>query len=164
MPDADASLPPALIERLLAEHTCAPGASEADLDAAEQRLGMELPKPVLDLLRAANGADMWPGGPFRYRILSTSELERPEHFVYRAGPEGLLAVVASPGNAHCLAVQTDRFSSLFGKVVDCHHETFPSEILGVCNSVEEMLRLALDSEGREWIWPAARQYGVDYAR
>lgn len=161
---SEGSIPRALLQRLLSEHACAPGATEAEIDAAEARLGLELPEQLLDLLRAANGVDLWHGGDFPKRILSTTELERPEHFVYQTGPEGMLAVLASPGSAHCLAVQTDRFSSLFGKVLDCHHETFPAEIFGVCDSVAEMLGLALDSEGREWTWPAALAYGVDYGR
>lgn len=159
---SDASIPHALLERLLSEHACAPGATEADIDAAEARLGLELPGPLRYLLRAANGVDLWRGGDFPCRMLSTTELERPHHFVYRTGPEGLVAVLASRGNAYCLAVQTDRSSSYFGRVVACDHETFPSEILGVCNSVAEMLRLALDSKGREWIWPAVLECGVDY--
>jgi hypothetical protein len=161
---SDESIPRALIERLLSEHACAPGATAAEIDAAESRLGLQLPEQLLDLLRAANGVDLWRGCDFPFRLLSTAELERPQHFVYHAGPDGLLAVGTSRGDAQCLAVQTERFSSLCGKVVDCYHETFPFEILGVCDSVAEMLRLALDSEGREWIWPAARKYGVDYAR
>ncbi|MCB9627111.1 MAG: hypothetical protein H6725_07045 [Sandaracinaceae bacterium] len=164
MTDTTHTVPSALIARLLAEHRCAAGATEAEIDDAESRLGLELPLPLLEVLRATNGADLWHTGDFPCRLLSTRELARPEQFVYQPGPEALVAVVASRGNAQCLAIQTDRFSAHFGRIVDCHHETYPYEILGVCDSIVEMLRLVLDCEGREWMWPAAQAYDVNYAR
>ena len=158
------TIPERLLERLRSEHVCAPGATEEEMDAAETRLELELPESLLQLLRFANGADLWVGGDFPCRLLSTHELSLPHEVVGRSGPGGLVAVLTPGGTSDCVAIQTDRFSSLFGKIVDCSHETFPDELFGVCDSVTEMLRLALNSEGREWIWPAARAYGVDFAR
>ena len=152
-----------LLQRLVSEHACAPGATDAELAAAETRLGVVLPPQLRAVLRAANGADLWSEGDCPCRLLSTTELEPPSKFVWHPGPSGHVAIVVQKGSASCLAVGTDSKRADFGKVIDCFHETYPHELPGVADSISGLLKLVLDCGGNEWIWPAAVAYNLDYA-
>jgi hypothetical protein len=72
-----------------------------------------------------------------------------------------VAIVESQGDF--VGMGLVRESSCYSRLVDCSHETYPYELFGVCDSLQEMLALILDSQDEEWIWPAARASGVDFA-
>lgn len=63
-----------------------------------------------------------------------------------------------------MALDIDPASRSHGRLIDCCHETFPFELHGVCDSLWELLRLVLDSNGEDWSWPAVLRYGVDFAK
>lgn len=150
-----------LVRRARAEHACAAGASEQALAAASQRLGYEIPRELRELLQAFDGAELFADGDYPCRLLSTQELATAcELLNHSGGPNGLVAVLEADGNY--LAVDFDSASPTADLVLCCDHETFPYELFGVCDSVWEMLRLALDSDGAEWIWPAVLAYGRDF--
>ncbi|MCU0866593.1 MAG: SMI1/KNR4 family protein [Planctomycetes bacterium] len=151
-----------LIERARAEHSCRPGASADALAAAEARLGMALPPSLRELLGACNGIDFWRDGDYPCRLLSAEEIAPARLLLHVGdGPAGLLAVLDNQGAY--VALDVDPSSRSHGRLIDCHHETFPFELPGICDSVWELLRLVLDSNGEDWSWPAVLRYGVDFA-
>jgi hypothetical protein len=152
----------ALILRARTEHRCEPGATPAEIAEAERRIGFGLPEGLREVLSAANGIRFWEAGDFPCRLLSVSELN-PAHVLLEGdeGPRGLIAVVETEGDV--VAMDLDPESKSHSRLIDCFHETFPYELPGVCNSMQELLALILDSKGQEWSWPAARAYDVDFA-
>lgn len=152
-----------VLERLCREHKVAPGASEEELLAAERRLQAPLPEELRQLLRSCNGGQLWPDGDYPCRLLSAAEIDWASNVAYgEPGPPGLLAFLKF--GADVVAVQADASSAYAGVVVDCFHETFPHEIYGIAESIGAALRLVVCSDNEEWIWPAARAFGVDYAQ
>jgi hypothetical protein len=151
-----------LIVRARAEHECRPGATSEEIAAAENRLGYSLTHDLRDLLGACNGIQFWKDGNYPCRLLPASEI-KPVHLLLEGdeGPQGLVAIVESQGDF--VGMGLVRESSCYSRLVDCSHETYPYELFGVCDSLQEMLALILDSQDEEWIWPAARASGVDFA-
>lgn len=84
-----------------------------------------------------------------------------EHLRTDGGPPGLIALLGA--QADCVAIGLDRAHASYGKIVDCSHETFPYELSGVCESLQDLLTPVLDSGDEDWLWPAARDSGVDIA-
>lgn len=151
-----------LIARCRAEHDCKPGASPEDIQAAELRIGFQFTDELRELLQACNGIDFWSAGNYPCRLLPVQDLAPAhEHLRTDGGPPGLIALLAA--QADCIAIGLDRAHASYGKIVDCSHETFPYELGGICDSLEELLTLVLDSSNEEWIWPAAANSGIDYA-
>lgn len=151
-----------LILRARAEHACNPGATSEEITAAENLLGFSFPDDLRELLRECNGIGFWTAGNFPCRLLPASEIQ-PVHLLLESeeGPRGLVALVESQGDF--VAMGLDRESPGYSWLIDCSHETFPHELSGVCDSLQELLALILDSKDKEWIWPAARSSGVDFA-
>ena len=159
--EMDATLE-SLILRARAEHDCRPGATFDEIADAEKRLGHRFTDELRQLLAACNGIQFWKAGDHPSRLLSTREIA-PVHCLLHGdeGPRGLVAIVESAGDF--VGMGLDPQGRCHSRLVDCSHETYPDELLGVCGSLKEMLVLVLDSNGEEWIWPAARAYGVDFA-
>ena len=152
----------ALIARCRAEHACKPGASAAEIQAAELRIGFPFSAELRELLQACNGIDFWSAGNYPCRLLSVQDMVAAhDHLRTDDGPPGLIALLAM--QADCVAIGLDRTQASYGKLVDCSHETFPYELSGVCESLQDLLALVLDSGDEDWLWPAARDSGVDYA-
>jgi hypothetical protein len=151
-----------LIGRARAEHDCSPGATPDEIARAEKRLGYSFTEDLRELLRACNGIQFWSAGNYPCRLLPASEI-KPVHLLLEGdeGPPGLVALAEA--EADFVAIGLDRESKCYARIVDCSHETFPYELFGVCDSVTDMLALILDSKDEEWIWPAARASGVDFA-
>ena len=151
-----------LILRARAEHDCNSGATSEEIALAENRLGYSLPDDLAALLRECNGIQFWTTGNFPCRLLSLREI-MPVHCFLKGdeGPRGLVALVESQGDF--VAMGFERESRFYSRLIDCSHETFPYELFGVCDSLQEMLALILDSKDEEWIWPAARATGIDFA-
>jgi hypothetical protein len=151
-----------LIVRARAEHDCSPGATSEEIAAAEDRIGYEFPDDLRELLRECNGIRFWTTGNYPCRLLPASEIKAVSLFLERdEGPPGLVALVDAQGDY--VAMGLDPKSRCYSKLVDCSHETFAYELFGVCDSLQDMLALILDSKDEEWIWPAARASGVDFA-
>jgi hypothetical protein len=151
-----------LILRARAEHDCSSGATADEIAAAEARLGYVFTEDLRELLRECNGIQFWKSGEFPCRLLPASEI-RPVHLYLDGdeGPRGLVALVESQGDF--VAMGLDQESKGYSRLIDCSHETFPHELFGVCDSLQDMLALILDSKDEEWIWPAVRASGVDFA-
>lgn len=148
--------------RLRREHVAGCGSTDAQLDAAEQRLGHPLPPDLRTIWAACDGATLWPDGDHPCRLLSASELAPARELLSSSeGPGNLLAVLQA--DSDYVAIDVDPASRSHGRAIDCSHETFPWELHGVCDSIWGLLRLALDSGGKEWIWPSVVAYGVDFA-
>ena len=151
-----------LITRCRTEHTCKPGASDEDIHAAELRIGFPFTDELRELLHACNGIEFWSDGNYPCRLLSVQEMAAAhDHLGTEDGPPGLIALLTV--QADCVAIGLDRAHASYGRIVDCSHETFPHELCGVCDSLEALLTLVLDSDDEEWIWPAACESGIDYA-
>lgn len=151
-----------LIARCRAEHACKPGASAEEIQAAELRIGFPFTAELRELLHACNGIDFWAAGNYPCRLLPLKEMVAARDYLsIDAGPPWLIALLAAESD--CVAIGLDRTHASYGRIVDCSHETFPHELSGVCESLQDMLTLVLDSRDEEWIWPAARGSGVDYA-
>ncbi|HLO95869.1 MAG TPA: SMI1/KNR4 family protein [Burkholderiaceae bacterium] len=151
-----------LIARCRAEHACKPGASPQEIQAAEVRIGFPFTAELPELLQACNGIGFWAAGNYPCRLLSLQEIVAARDYLSTDdGPSGLIALLAAASD--CVAIGLDRAHASYGRIVDCSHETFPYELSGVCESLQDMLTLVLDSDDEEWIWPAACDYGVDYA-
>ncbi len=150
-----------LIIRARAEHDCNPGATSDEIAIAEKRIGYSFTDDLRQLLRECNGILFWTTGNFPCRLLPASEI-KPVHLLLEGneGPSGLVALVESQGDF--VAMGLDPKSRCYSRLIDCSHETFPYELLGVCNSLQDMLALILDSKDEEWIWPAAQASGVDF--
>ncbi|MFG6486537.1 SMI1/KNR4 family protein [Roseateles sp. BYS78W] len=151
-----------LILRARAEHDCSPGASPDEIASAESRLGHHFPEELRELLSECNGIRFWTTGNFPCRLLPVGEI-RPVHLLLETeeGPPGTVALVESQGDF--VAMGLDREGPGYAQLIDCSHETFPHELLRVCGSIPDFLALVLDSQDDEWIWPAARVSGVDFA-
>ncbi len=153
----------ALIARAVGEHDSRPGASPADLAQLERRLGYVLPHDLRAVLVAADGIGLWSSGEAPCRWLTTAEIA-PVHELLATeatGPEGLAAVLECGGDYVALDLRTD--SRSYGKLIDCSHETYPYELNGVCDSISQLLALALDSGGGKWVWPTVLEYDRDWA-
>jgi SMI1 / KNR4 family (SUKH-1) len=151
-----------LIQRARAEHDAAEGASSSELSAAENRLGYRLADDLKVLLRAANGIRFWVDGDYPCRLLSAAELQPVRGLLQNdEGPNGIIALIDAGGDF--VGVDLEPGSASFGRFVDCFHETFPDELPGVCDSLAALLTLILESDGDEWLWPAALAYDVDFA-
>jgi len=151
-----------LVLRARAEHDGRPGASSAEIVEAEERIGYSFTADLRDLLLACNGMQFWTADDYPCRLLGTTEI-KPAQLLFGVddGPPGLVVLLEAP---ECfVAMELDRDSKGYSRLIDCFHETFPHELFGVCNSLQEMLALILESKCQEWIWPAARAYGVDFA-
>src|SRR4029077_1079343 len=122
---------------------------------AEKRIGYSFTDDLRELLRASNGIQFWKAGNYSCRLLPTSEIQ-PVHLLLGGdeGPRGLVAIVESQGDF--VGIGLDRESRCYSRLVDCSHETYPYELFGVCDSLQDMLALILESKNEEWIWPAAR--------
>jgi len=151
-----------LIAHAQREHDCRPGANSEEIAAAEARLGYSFTDDLRELLCACNGIKFWKSGEFPCRLLSASEIN-PVHLFLDSdeGPRGLIAILKQ--EADFVAIGLDRESKCYSQLVDCCHETYPYELFAVCNSIQGMLDLILESKGEEWIWPAARACGIDLA-
>jgi len=151
-----------LIVRARAEHECRSGATSDEIADAENRIGYRFTDELRELLRACNGIQFWKTGNYPCRLLPTSEI-KPVHLFFGGdeGPRGLVAIVEAQGDF--VGMGLDPRSGCYSRLVDCSHETFPYELFGVCDSVAEMLALIIESKDQEWIWPAARASGVDFA-
>jgi hypothetical protein len=114
------------------------------------------------LLQACNGIAFWTTGDYPCRLLSTNEI-KPARVLLGTdeGPPALVAILEADGNF--VAIDLDRASKSYSRLIDCFHETFPYELFGICESLQEMLALVLDSKGQDWIWQAAHAYDVDFA-
>ena len=152
-----------LINRAITEHDAEPGASPEALAATEERLGFVLPEELRTLLSVANGIQFWSSGDYPCRLLSSDQLVEA-HIALQSnesGPTSLIAILQV--DSDFVAINVDSASEYYLKLVDCSHETFPDELLGVCDSLPELLMLVLNSSGNEWLWPAALEYGKDYS-
>jgi hypothetical protein len=151
-----------LILRARAEHDCRPGATSDEIGDAEKRIGYRFTDDLRELLRTCNGIQFWKAGSYPCRLLPTSEI-KPVHLFLdgEEGPRGLVAIVEAEGDF--VGMGLDPESSCYSRLVDCSHETFPYELFQVCDSLKEMIALILESKDEEWIWPAARASGVDFA-
>jgi hypothetical protein len=151
-----------LILQAQAAHDCRPGATSDEIVDAEKRIGYRFTDDLRELLCACNGIQFWKKGKYPCRLLPAAEI-KPVHLFLDGdeGPRGLVAIVES--QADFVGLGLDPESSCYSRLVDCSHETFPYELFGVCDSVKEMLALILGSKDEEWIWPAARASGVDFA-
>jgi len=151
-----------LIVRARAEHHCNPGATSDELVIAEKRIGYSFTDDVREVLRECNGIQFWATGNFPCRLLAASEI-KPVHLFFEGdeGPPGLVALVESQGDF--VAMGLDPKSRCYSRLVDCSHETFPYELFGICDSLQDMLTLILNSNDQEWIWPAAQASDVDFA-
>lgn len=151
-----------LIGRARTEHDCNPGASAADLAAAEQRLGYPFPEDWKRVLMAADGIRFWVDGEHPCRLLSTAEIEAAHSLLgCDDGPPGILAIIEVQSDF--VGIDLDPQSKSFSRLVDCSHETFPYELFGVCDSLSAALQLILECHGQEWLWPAVLAYDVDFA-
>ena len=151
-----------LILRARAEHDCSPGATSDEIALAESRVGFGFTDDLRELLSECNGIQFWTKGNYPCRLLAASEI-KPVHLLLESdeGPPGLVALVESQGDF--VAMGLDPGSRCYSRLVDCSHETFPYELFGVCDSLQDMLALILDSKDGEWVWPAAQASGVDFA-
>jgi len=151
-----------LILRARADHDCRAGATAAQIAAAEKRLGYEFTDDLRELLLACNGIQFWKAGDYPCALLATTKI-KPAHLLLAndEGPRGLIAIVETEGTL--IAIDLDRDSKSYSKIIDCFHETFPEELCGVCDSLQDLLALILNSRGEEWVWPAAQKYDLDFA-
>lgn len=158
--DLDALEP--LIGRARAEHDCNPGASSDDIAAAEQRLGYTFPEDLKRILKAADGIHFWAQGGYPYRLLSTTEIEAARTLLAcDDGPPGIIAIIEVQSDF--VGIDLDPRSKSFARLIDCSHETFPYELSGVCDSFTAALKLIIECNGQEWLWPAVLAYDVDFA-
>ncbi len=151
-----------LISQLLQHQECEAGATERQIVEAEVRLGVELSVELRRLLFATSGALVWKDG-IPSKLLSVEELAPAGELLgnNEAGPTGIIGILAQESDI--VGIVLDSGSPSFGTIVDCSHETFPFELGVVAESLQEMLRLLLESEGREWVWPAVLANGRDLA-
>jgi len=151
-----------LMGRARAEHDCSPGASSDTVAAAERRVGYNFPDELKRLLRAADGIRFWEEGDYPCRLLSTAEIEAARALLpCDGGPPSIIAIIDVQGDY--VGIDLDPGSEAFSRLVDCSHETFPDELFGICDSLVDGLRLILESNGQEWLWPAVLAYDVDFA-
>ena len=151
-----------LIQRAKAEHDCGPGATAGEIADAEDRVAYSFTDELRALLQGCNGIDFWKAGDYPCRLLSTTEI-KPARVLLETdeGPPALVAILEADGNF--VGLDLDRQSKSYSRLIDCFHETFPYELFGICDSMQEMLTLILDSKGQDWIWQAARAYDVHFA-
>ena len=151
-----------LIQRAQAEHDCRPGAAASEIAYAEEGLGFRFTDDLRALLQACNGIAFWTAGDYPCRLLSATEI-KPVRVLLGTdeGPPALVAILEADGNF--VGIDLDPASKSYSRLVDCFHETFPYELFGICDSLQDMLALVLDSNGQDWIWQAARAYDVDFA-
>jgi len=151
-----------LILRARAEHDCRAGATAAQIANAEKRIGYQFTDELRELLLACNGIQFWKDSDYPCQLLATTKI-KPARLLLEEdeGPPGLIGLVETEGTF--IAIDLDPKSKSYSKIIDCFHETFPYELCGVCDSLQDLLALILNSEGKEWVWPAARKYDLDFA-
>jgi hypothetical protein len=151
-----------LILRARDQHDGNDGANSDDVSAAEERLGYRLPHDLKRILHAANGLRFWASADYPCRLLSTTEMEPVSVLLQRDdGPPGIIAIIELQGDF--VGIDLDPTSKSFSRLIDCSHETFPYELFGICDSSTSALKLILESDGREWVWPAVLAYDTDFA-
>ncbi|NNE74835.1 MAG: SMI1/KNR4 family protein [Acidimicrobiales bacterium] len=151
-----------LIARIEAEHEPGRGAGPARIAACEERIGFSLPPDLRNLLEAANGIRFWSDGSYPCEMLAAEHIDVvADLFESDEATRSIVAVLAL--DSDYVGIELDPAQPGYGSFIDCSHETFPYELFAICDSVEELLTLVLDSQDEEWAWPAARENARDFA-
>jgi len=77
------------------------------------------------------------------RLLSVGEIAPVQSLLGKGGPPDLLAIMSVHSDYLC--IDMDVVGN--GRIVYCAIETFPDEVLGVCDSLWELLALLLNGGG-----------------
>jgi hypothetical protein len=141
------------IERVLAEHCGAPGATAEQIRGLEARLGFRLPEDMQAFYRSCDGASLFsrPDSPFR--ILPLRAVETMREFMYGSSDEqygtSSLICFCDTQDRSGLAIELAA-GPRYGEVHDCYPLVFPGDSTRVAASFREFLSLVLSREGERW--------------
>ncbi|MEN9361689.1 MAG: / family [Verrucomicrobiota bacterium] len=157
-----------LLQKIKQDHACQAPASKANLAALRKKLAFDLPADLVTLLSFSNGIEFFPTtadaeGECVYRLLPAAEMDLASSLLHADEEMPSLLAILTIGDVGFVGIGIDPELPTYGKLIDCDHETFPFELFGICDSIEELLKLILASKGDEWTGAAALKYNVDFA-